>query len=299
MRPRVRLGRHHECGRSVVERGRIARGHREVAGLHVLGCVGRERGLELGQTLGRCIPTRTFIGGDHRGSLASRYFDRHDLAREFAGVHRGHRFAMRLQREFVLRDTRDLGLPRGVLRVPAHVHVTHPTPQPIANHAVDQRLVAELVAIARPVQIERCVGHRFLPARQQELGVAGANRLGREHHRFQSRAAHLVDGDRGHGGRHPALERGLPRRGLPDTALDDIAHDDFLQRGGVDPGALDRGPDRHRAEIRGGERGQATQEPADWRARRRHDDGGALQRKCIRHEDELLEASAVASRNGM
>ena len=67
-----------------------------------------------------------------------------------------------------------------------------------------------------------------MPPATIKLGVAGPNRLGREHDRLQAGAAHLVDGVGRDGVGQPGLERRLPRRVLADAGLQDVAHDDFV-----------------------------------------------------------------------
>ena len=88
-----------------------------------------------------------------------------------------------------------------------------------------------------------------------------------EHHRLQSRAADLVDGQRRHVIREAAVERRLPRRILAEPGADDVAHDAFVDDRRIDAGAADGLGDDQRAELRRGESFQRSRETCRWRPR--------------------------------
>src|SRR5438045_1619048 len=67
----------------------------------------------------------------------------------------------------------------------------------------------------------------LLTASDADLVVAVADRLRREHHRLEARAADGVDGHRGHALRQAALDDGLPRRVLARARGQDLAEDDL------------------------------------------------------------------------
>ena len=71
-----------------------------------------------------------------------------------------------------LRETPRLA--RGVFGMPAHVHIAERAPQPVANHPVDECLVAKLVAVARAVEVVRRVGHGLLAARDERARASPA-----------------------------------------------------------------------------------------------------------------------------
>src|SRR3954452_16118305 len=60
-------------------------------------------------------------------------------------------------------------------------------------------------------------------------------------------------------------------RALPDRALQHVAHEDLLTLLRPDAGVLECALDRHRAELRRGERGEGAEERADRRARAAED----------------------------
>ena len=89
---------------------------------------------------------------------------------------------------------RDAVLLRDVLGRRAHVVLVVDVPQAVGDHRVDQLPVAHAVALARVQQHVRRGAHVLLAAGDDDLGVAAAHRLRRQHHGLQARAADLVDG---------------------------------------------------------------------------------------------------------
>ena len=67
--------------------------------------------------------------------------------------------------------------------------------------------------------------------------------------RTDARCADLVDGLRGHLLRDAALDLCLPRGDLALAGLEHLAHHDLLHLLGLDFGTLERGGDRHAAEV--------------------------------------------------
>jgi len=114
----------------------------------------------------------------------------------------------------------------------------------------------------RPSVIGR-VGHRLLAAGDDDLTVAGLDRLRGEHHGLESGPAHLVDGERRDGGGDPGLDGRLTRRRLPDAALDHVAHDHFFYVASADSCAFDGGANGDGAELGCGERGEPAKKAAD------------------------------------
>ena len=83
------------------------------------------------------------------------------------------------------------------------------------------------------------LAHAFHPAGDDQIDVAAAHALRREHHGFQSRAAHLVDRQRRDRRRQSGSQRRLPRGRLADAGREHVAENHF-----VDVGRFDAGP-RH------------------------------------------------------
>ncbi len=67
--------------------------------------------------------------------------------------------------------------------------------------------------------------------------VAGGDGLRPEGHRLQSRAAHLVDGERRDLDRHAGVDAALAGRVFAEPGLQHVAHDDLADGGRVDAGA--------------------------------------------------------------
>jgi len=213
-----------------------------------------------------------------RLALAVRDLDRDDLALEAAFLLRRHRLQVAVEREPVLLFTRHAGFLRRVFGVATHVAVAEAAPQAVADDAVHQILVAELHAAAQAEQVVRRARHALLAARHHDLVVAGLDGLGREHHRLETRAAHLVDRQRGNLTRQARMNGGLARRRLPRAALHHVPHDHFVDVFRVHARALDRFADGDCAESGRRERRERAEELADRRAGRGDDDGGA---RCV------------------
>src|SRR5262249_2181649 len=111
--------------------------------------------------------------------------------------------------------------------------------EPVVNHRVDDGAVAHAEALADAREQVRAVAHRLHAAGDGDVDVARRNALGREHHRLETRAADLVDGEGAHRVRKPAVKRGLPRGRLAETGAHDVAHDAFLDGLGIDAGPSD------------------------------------------------------------
>jgi hypothetical protein len=183
----------------------------------------------------------------------ARHLHRQDLGLELPGLRRRHRLPVAVERERVLLLAAHPGLLAGVLGVLAHVAAAERVPEPVVDHAVEHRLMAGLDPLPHPEDVMRRGRHRFLPARDDALGVARLDRLGGEHHGLETGAADLVDGERGNGGGDAGVDHRLARGGLTRAALHHLAHDDFLDQARVDAGAAHRLADDHRAELRSAE----------------------------------------------
>ena len=120
-------------------------------------------------------------------------------------------------------------------------------------------LIAVLPTGAGPVQQIGSLAHAFHAAGQDDLGIAGANGLGREHDGLEAGAAHLVDGEGGDGVGQPSLERRLPGRVLADARLQHLADDHLIDQPG-----RHLGPPQGLGQDRGRElRGRQLRQPAE------------------------------------
>ena len=218
--------------------------------LHLLGRAVAERRPQLGQRLERRVGPRVLVSVDDGDlTLAARHLDLDDLFLELATLDRRHRLHLALVSELVLVRTGHARLHRRVLGVTAHVTVEKSAPEAVVDQAVHHVLAAELHAAPVPEQVVRRVRHRFRAAGHDDLGVARLDRLRRQHHRLQPRAADLVYGDRRHRGRDATADRSLARRRLTNAALQDLPEDHVLNLVGLDARPADDLFDHDRPEL--------------------------------------------------
>ena len=92
---------------------------------------------------------------------------------------------------------------------------------------------------------------------------------------FRPGAADLVDRERGDGLRQSAAERRLPGGRLAEPGGDDVAHDALVDDGRVDAGSCDGLAHDERAELRGGEFLERSQELTRRESDGADDDGFA------------------------
>ncbi len=236
-------------------------------------------GLRRAERLERRVAPGPFVDGhDRLAALCVAERDRGGLGIEATGVDGGDGLLVARERECVLVLAADAVLDRDTFGVGAHVAVLDRAPQPVVDGRVDQLTVAEAEAEPGTRDEVRRLVHRLHAARDDGLGVAGADLRGGEHDRLQAGAADPIDGRGARSVRQTRLEERLAGRGLPDTRLQDLAHEDLvdLGRGRVEAGALDGGADRNTPEFRGRDRAQRAAELADRRPRGAHDEDAAV-----------------------
>ncbi len=110
----------------------------------------------------------------------------------------------------------------------AHWPILERTPEAVADQGINHLLIAILVPRARSRKQVGRLAHAFHAAGDDDLGFAGADRLGCEHDRLQAGAADFVHGVRGYGIGQPSEQCRLAGRVLADAGLHDVAHDDFV-----------------------------------------------------------------------
>ena len=247
--------------------GPVVHARRVAGGRRALGVEDR---LQAGELLERGVAARPLVDG--------KVADRHELGVEEPLVDRLDRALVRAQRPPVLLLARDAELAGDEGRLLDHVLVVEGRGEPVVDHQVDQRAVAEPVAEARLLQRVRRVRHRLHPARDDDLHVTGADHLVGDLDRADRRGADLVDRVRGQLDRQPGSDRRLARRRLARAALQHLAHDRVLDLLVLDAGAVERGPDRDRAELGRLVPGERAAEPPEGRAHSR-DDHGARHRR--------------------
>ena len=167
-----------------------------------------------------------------------------ELVGEAALVDRRHRALVRAERPGVLLLARDPELARDERRLLDHVLAVEARDEPVVEHQVDDRAVAEPVAEARLLEDVRRVRHRLHAARDDHVVVAGADHLVGDLDRAHAGGADLVDRVARDLLREPRADRRLPGRRLAGAALEHLAHDHVLD---LVVGARPRG--RARARI--------------------------------------------------
>ena len=141
---------------------------------------------------------RRLVLFDELLALARRDLDRRDLGGEVAFLDGALRAPHGLRAEGVLLLARVAVLGRGLIGERAHRAAVPRTLQSVVQHVIEDLTVTVAVTAAGLGQQVRRVGHRLEAAGEHGSRVAGANLVGREHHRLHARAAHLVDRRRRH-----------------------------------------------------------------------------------------------------
>ena len=132
-----------------------------------------EGGAQLGDAVERRAGADIFVLVDDDVALPRLDRDRHDLVLEAPGLLRRLRLVLRGDRELVLLLAGDLVLLGDVLRRDAHVVAVEGVDQRVLQHRVDHLVVAHLHALAKMRGV-RGHRHRFLPAGDDDVGVAAA-----------------------------------------------------------------------------------------------------------------------------
>ena len=169
--PRPVCARHHECRGAVAHAGSIAGGHSAAF---------FEGGFQPGEDLDGGLGTDGFVGIERARRLAffrRGHFDGQDLRAEAAFGGRSGGAAMRLGGKGILIFAADVIFLRHHLGSGAHVEFVIDVPQPVVDHGVDQVSVAHAVAGTGLLKQVGRVGHRLHAAGNDDVGVAGLNRL--------------------------------------------------------------------------------------------------------------------------
>ena len=101
----------------------------------------------------------------------------------------------------------DATLRGDVIGLGPHRHILEGAPQPVVDHGIDRLLIAVLPARAYTEEQVGRPAHALHAAGQDQVGVAGADGLGRQHDRLEAGAAHLVHRHRRDGVGQPRLQR--------------------------------------------------------------------------------------------
>ena len=175
--------------------------------------------------------------------------------------------------ELVLVLTGDLELDVAGLGERAHRLVRRHVVQAVEGHVVQDLDRAVLVAGPALGQQVRGLRHGLLAARDDDLGVARADRLVGERDGGEPGQAHLVDVQRVDALGDTGRERRLPRGHLTVTGGQNLTHDHLVDGLGGDVPALEGGADRDAAQLGSGQGGQASLQAAERGTGTGDDDG--------------------------
>ncbi len=125
---------------------------------------------------------------DDRLAAPGRDLDRDDLVLEAARLLRGLGLLLRGGGKGVLLLARNLPALGNVLGGVAHMVAVEGVPEPVSDHRIDQLGVAHLDAVSEMNAVRR-LAHALLAAGDDDVAVAGADRLIAERHGAQPRAA--------------------------------------------------------------------------------------------------------------
>jgi hypothetical protein len=140
------------------------------------------------------------------------------------------------------------------------------------NHGVLELAGTHAVAETRFFQVVGRHAHVFHAAGHHHIGIAGLDRLGRQHDGLQGGTTHLVDGNAFRFPGHAGLDRRLLGRVLAIAAGQYLAHDDFVDFAFFDAGPFDRFLDHNGAQVRGANAGQRSVETPQRCSHRTDDD---------------------------
>ena len=196
-----------------------------------------------------------------------------NLLGEAARIGGRGRLLVTLERVGILRLPSDSAFGRHDLSGLAHVPVFEAAPETVVDHRVDELTVPHPQAFAQARQQMRRAAHRFHPARNDNRGIAGRDRLRGQHHRLEPGPADLVDRQGRHTVGQPSAQRCLTGRRLSESGRDDVAHDAFVNDRGIDARPAHSFPDDHRPELRRGEVLERAQKLSRRQAGGRDDDG--------------------------
>src|SRR5690349_24767291 len=254
---------HYNRRRTIVNTGRVASSH----------CSLRlERGLQFREHFRRRVFAHRLVSVKNEcRAFLLRHLDRHDFIFEFPRFDRGRRFAMRVDGKLVLLASADPIFVSYNFPGAAHVVIFKRTPKSIVDHRIDQLTISESITFARSCQQVRRVAHRLHAARDDDLSVAELHSLRRHHHRFQTRATHLVHSHCGNCRRYSSLQCRLPRGILSQACLNHTSHDHFINVFRLHARALHALAHNDRAQLRRGKTFQRSQKLSHRRARRADD----------------------------
>ena len=226
-----RLRGHNNYRRSVAQL-------RGISGRHGAGRV--KARLQLGQRFETGVGARAFVAVDQLCALGGMNSQGYDFASELARRLAPNGSAMTFEGKGVLIGARD-GVSHGnVIGLVSHRAILKRTPESVVEHRVDRLPIAEFPSLSHASQQIGSTAHALHAAGDDDLGVAGADRLVGQHDGFQPRATHLVHARRGHGRRQSGGQGGLPGRCLPNAGRQNVPQNHFVDPPDIDSNTAER-----------------------------------------------------------
>ena len=266
---RGRLAHQHQRSGAVGDARRVGRGDRAIL---------LERRFEAGDLVELGL-ARLLVVANHRVTGLGRNRHRRDLPVEAAVFVGQPRPGGRGDRELVLRLAAESVLVHALLgenthRLAAAVGKTFISVfEPVDRHVVEHLRRAIANTLASKHQVRR-VGHALHATGHHHRCRPCSQHVVREHHRPHPRAAHLGQSDRASAVGQTGATHRLARRGLTLAGHQAVAHQHLVDGVARHARALDRGANRHRAQLPGSERRELPQQAGDGRAGGRDDDDG-------------------------
>ena len=152
----------------------------------------------------------------------------------------------------------------------------------IAKQAIDERSVAQPIAVARLAEQERGLIHILHATGDHTIGIFQHDLLGGGNDRLGTGAADPVHRHRRHAYRQARADRCLACRIHPRTRLQNLAHHHRVDRLARQPRTFQRSPDRDGAQIGCGDIFQTAAECADGGAYGRTDNSIKSRHGCLR-----------------
>jgi hypothetical protein len=134
------------------------------------------------------------------------------------------------------------------LRRLTHGPILEGTPESVDDERVAEHGVAVAQLMGTAVDQVRRAAHALDAAANEQMAVAGTDRLCREHDRLDARAADFVDRGRADRFGHAASNGALARNILAESGRHDVPDQDFVDLGPIrNAGAFERRGDSRRS----------------------------------------------------
>lgn len=206
-------------------------------------------------------------------SLTSCALDRHrcDLLLEKSTLGGGNRFLVAPDRIFILVFSVESVVICTLFTLQTHMLILVDIGQAILQHTINERLIAELGAVSKSLQIMWGVRHALCSASDDHIRLAGQNGRGSQGHGLDGRRADLVNRRCLSGLGKTSEDCALSGRILTQVGLENIAKEYLLHVLGLNAGSLHCSLDCGGAKLNSRLRAQGALKSSHGRASRRQD----------------------------